>query len=129
MASPSTRQPAGLKNFGNTCYLNAVVQGLSNLQELEEYFSQGSFEGDINFSSGSAGRAATEFSEVMSSLHSGLFDVVTPTRLKNEVGYPGHEQHDALEFFRQELIKRTNPETVSVFAGIILFRDMCFLIQ
>ena len=38
----------GLKNRGNTCYLNTSIQCLSNIPELTEYFNSNSYIADLN---------------------------------------------------------------------------------
>jgi len=38
----------GLKNRGNTCYLNTSIQCLSNINELTEYFTSNSYITDLN---------------------------------------------------------------------------------
>ena len=29
---------SGLENFGNTCYMNSLIQCLSNIEKLRDYF-------------------------------------------------------------------------------------------
>jgi ubiquitin C-terminal hydrolase len=38
----------GLKNRGNTCYLNTSIQCLSNISDMTEYFNSGSYLSDLN---------------------------------------------------------------------------------
>ena len=38
----------GLRNIGNTCFMNSGLQCLSNIRELTEYFLSNLYKGEIN---------------------------------------------------------------------------------
>lgn len=42
------RGVVGLRNLGNTCYMNSGLQCLSNTKELTEYFMKDVFKAHIN---------------------------------------------------------------------------------
>lgn len=42
------RETTGLRNLGNTCFMNSGIQCLSHVRELTEYFLSGEFAKDIN---------------------------------------------------------------------------------
>ncbi len=57
----------GLRNLGNTCYMNSGLQCLSNTQQLTEYFLSNNFMRDINRVNplGTRGNLACAYAELI----------------------------------------------------------------
>lgn len=74
----------GLKNLGNTCYMNSILQCMSGTTPLARYFLGGSYRAHINKENplGSRGVLAEAFANVIRHLWSGEYKFISPVTFK-----------------------------------------------
>lgn len=92
----------GLRNQGNTCFMNSGLQCLMSCRKLSEYFINRTREGAVDRHPSNAS-LVDGYSELIAQVHGGEARVVTPSKIKASMGavyeeYKENEEQDAVEF-------------------------------
>ncbi|KAI0296552.1 hypothetical protein B0F90DRAFT_1811293 [Multifurca ochricompacta] len=95
----------GLKNLGNTCYMNSTIQCLSATVPFARFFTDGRWKSAVNMVNplGTKGNLVQAFSIILHDLWHGEMPYISPFQFRRSIcqhasQFGGSEQHDSQEF-------------------------------
>ncbi|KAG0938159.1 hypothetical protein G6F32_009539 [Rhizopus arrhizus] len=95
----------GLKNLGNTCYMNSIIQCLSGTLPFARYFISGVFRQHVNRTNklGTGGILTEKFADLLRAIWNENYNFVSPMSFREAIirfapRFSGTDQHDSQEF-------------------------------